>query len=293
MATKEGFSRSTLDGVKFMRATRFCPRQPVMYEPGVVIIAQGRKRGFLGGEVFTYDARHYLVVSLPLPFECETQPPPDGPLLGVKIRIDIGVLGELMLKAGQRPSVDGTQRAAMYATRLEPALEDAATRLLECMSDERDTAVLGPQIIREITWRVLCGKHGDSLRALAAMHGRIWPIHRILQRLHDHYAHPFDVASLAKDAAMSVSAFHQHFRCATGTSPLQYVKTVRLQKARLLIAHDRLGASEAATKVGYESASQFNREFKRFFGHSPLSEAARLRESWDLHGHVASENILA
>lgn len=282
---------SPLDGVKVMRIDDYCARSPVVYEPGIVIIAQGRKRAFLGGEVYTYDPRQYLVVSLPLPFECETEPAADGPMLGLKIRIDIQVLGELLLKAGQRPAIDEPPRPAIYATRLDPLLEDAACRLAECLKSPADTVILGPQIVREITWRVLSGAQGHSLRQLAAMHGKVWPLHRILQRLNDDFAEQFDVLSLASECAMSVSAFHEHFRKVTGTSPLQYLKTVRLQKARLFMAHDGLTASEAAMKVGYESASQFNREFKRLFGLPPLAEAERLRAEWANQGRAAGRTI--
>ena len=110
------------------------------------------------------------------------------------------------------------------------------------------------------------------------MHGRLGQIHRALQRLHTRYAEPVDVAMLAKDVAMSPSAFHHHFKSVTATSPLQYLKTIRLHKARMFMAHDGMGASEAAGRVGYESASQFSREFKRFFGASPLAEADRVRK---------------
>jgi AraC-like DNA-binding protein len=249
-----------------------------MYTPCVVIVARGRKRGFLGGKVFTYDPDHYLLMSLPLPFECQTDVAPDGPMLAMKVRIDLAVLGELLMKAGPRPIDPAAAERAIWSTPVDPPLADAAIRLAECLNKTADTQVLGPAIMREITWRVLCEPRGDCLRALAAMHGRLAQVNRTLQRIHTHYAEVFDVKTLAEEAAMSLSAFHEHFRAATSTSPLQYLKTVRLHKARMLMAHDGLGAAEAALKVGYQSPSQFSREFKRLFAAPPAAEAQRLRQ---------------
>jgi AraC-like DNA-binding protein len=293
LVTTDGFVPSPLDGVKYMRVGRSQPRRPVMYEPAIVLIARGCKRGYLGDQVYTYDSRHYLVSALPVPFDCETIVGGDGPMLGLKIRIDVPVLAELMLQTGRDVREEPDTRPAIYATPVDPAMSEAAVRLLQCLCSRADTVVLGRQIVREITWRALCGPRGGSLRALAVMHSRIWPIHQVLRRIHDQYARPVDVSSLADESAMSLSAFHHAFKTATGTSPLQYVKTIRLQKARLLMAHEGLTAAEAAGKVGYESASQFNREFKRFFGRTPVTEADRLRDDWARRGTSGHEQVLS
>lgn len=284
IAREEGIRPTALDGVRVMRASQYLSRRPVLYdEPCVVIVAQGRKRGFLGGQVFTYDPNSYLVLSVPLPFECETETGRDGPMLALKVRIDMAVLGELLARLpGPRPVDPDAPARAIFSTQLDATLGDVAVRLLEAVRCPADTAVLGPQIIREMTYRVLGGVHGDSLRAFAALHGRLAQVHRALQRIHADYATPLDVTGLADDVSMSASAFFHHFKAVTATSPLQYIKSVRLHKARLLMAHDRLTAASAAAAVGYESPSQFSREFKRFFGASPLTEATRLRDTLGL-----------
>jgi AraC-like DNA-binding protein len=278
LTTGEGVRSSILDGVKLMRANHSVPRTPVLYEPSIVIVGQGRKRGYLGGRVYTYDPHNYLVLSVPMPFECETEVGPDGPMLAVSIRVDLAVLSELLMKMDRRPAAwaeDDTY--GMYSTPLDLSLSEATVRLLESLSCPTDAQVLGPQIVREITYRVLCGSRGGSLRSLIALNGRLSQIQRALERMHAHYAQTIDVASLAEEAGMSVSAFHHNFKAVTATSPLQYLKTIRLHKARMLMAVEGLSASAAADRAGYQSASQLSREFKRFFGAPPQQEAAHVR----------------
>ena len=276
LATQEGSRDSLMEGVTLLRVSCSMTRIPVMYEPCIVIVAQGRKRGYLGDLRFVYDARHYLTLTVPLPFECETQTAEDGPFLGMAIRIDLAVLGELMMKMNraERPAA---AESSVTATPMDVALSDAAVRMLEAMRSPMDAAVLGPQVVREIIYRVLCGQRGGALQSLLETDGTRMQMHRILHRMHSEYARRLEVARLAQQAGMSVSALHHHFKALTATSPLQYLKTVRLHKARMLMAQELVGASVAAARVGYESASQFSREFKRMFGFSPVDETQRLR----------------
>jgi len=167
--------------------------------------------------------------------------------------------------------------ATVIETPVDLALSDATVRLLECLDSPVDASVLGPQIIREIHYRVLCGQQGGALQALLLTGGTRVLMHRILHRMHSEYAKPMDIASLANEAGMSVSALHHHFKGLTDTSPLQYLKTVRLHKARMLMVQEAIGAAVAAERVGYESPSQFSREFKRLFGASPTEETERMR----------------
>jgi AraC-like DNA-binding protein len=279
LSTQEGTRDSLLKGVTLLRANCAMTRIPVMYEPCIVIVAQGRKRGYLGDLRFVYDARHYLTLTVPLPFECETEIAEDGPFLGMAIRIDLAVLGELMMKMNmaERPA---PAESSVTATPMDVALSDAAVRMLEAMRSPVDAAVLGPQVVREIIYRVLCGQRGGALQSLLQMDGTRMQMHRILHRMHSEYARRLDVARLAQEAGMSVSALHHHFKALTATSPLKYLKTVRLHKARMLMAQELMGASVAGARVGYESASQFSREFKRMFGFSPVDETQRLRAAF-------------
>jgi len=278
LATLEGIHPTALEGVQLMRASQPIARMQVLYEPGIVIVGQGRKRGYLGDQVFTYDAHNYLVLSVPLPFECETEASPQAPMLAVSIRVDLAVLGELLMKMdGARSSPTPAMPQGFYSTKLDVQLSEATVRLLECLANAADTRILGPQIAREITYRVLCGEQGGALRAAAALHSRFGQVNRTVQRIHAEYARDLTVEELAETAGMSASAFHQNFKAVTSTSPLQYLKTIRLHKARMLMVHEGLRAGIAAERVGYESSSQFSREFKRLFGSSPIEETARVR----------------
>ena len=279
LTTGQGIRPTALRGVSLMRSDETHPRTPVLYEPSVVVIAQGHKVGHVGGRAYRYDAGNYLILSVPLPFECETRPAgPRRPMLGVSVGVDVATLGEVLLASGdrRRPAAGAATRA-IHSAPLDAKLRGAAERLLECLDAPGEAAVLGPQIRREIVYRALAGPHGDGLRALAATHGRLAQIAATLERMHARPADPVEVSALAEEAAMSVSAFHQHFRAVTATSPLAYLKSVRLHKARLLMAYDGLGAAEAAGRVGYESASQFSREYRRLFGDPPGRDVDRLR----------------
>lgn len=277
MATKEGFSPSTLDGVQFVRSSRSRPRAPIVYNPSIIIVGQGRKIGYLGGQIYTYDPYNYLVLSVPLPFECETVGSPEEPLLAVSIHVDPASLGELLTEMGEGHASRGPVPLGIYSTELTDELIGATVRLLECLQSPADSSILGPQIVREITYRVLRGEQGEALRAVAARHGRFSQIARVLRRIHLEYERGLDVDALAKEANMSVSTFHHNFKAVTSSSPLQYLKSIRLHKARMLMVQDGLNANTAASRVGYESASQFSREFKRFFGKTPADETAKMR----------------
>jgi AraC-like DNA-binding protein len=275
LASREGFHATILDGVKLRRSNRNEPRTPVMYEPSVYFVASGRKKGYVGDRCLVYDANNYLVLSVPLPFECEAQIGNGEPLLAVSVRLDIGVIRELAATMGVGSGKSSHSVGCVYATPLDATLGDAVVRLLECIRSPVEAKVLGPSIKREITYRVLCGPHRDTLLAMLRRNGIERGVHAVLGRIHARYFEPLTVAALATEVGMSVSAFHHHFKAVTSTSPLQYLKAIRLHKARMMILHDSVRAAVAADRVGYESASQFSREFRRLFGHSPTGRRSR------------------
>ena len=275
----EGFLPSRLPGVNFMRSTRYVPRSPIVYEPGIFVVAQGRKTGYLGERKIIYDPDRYLVLSIPLPFECETEGSPEAPLLAVSISVTRASIVELLLQMGDVELTNGAHVLAMQSTKLDERLREAVTRLLENLRSDDDARILGPQIVREVTYLVLGGKLGATLRAVAAPDSHFGQISRILNRMHTDFARSYDMTQLAREAGMSVSAFHARFKAVTASSPLQYLKSVRLHKALLLMVHEGASAGVAASRVGYESASQFSREFKQRFGNGPAAVAADLRQA--------------
>lgn len=282
LAPNEGYTQSTLDSVRLMRSDRPLGRTPVLYEPSIVIVCQGRKLGFLGNEVYVYDAQHYLVLSVPLPFSTETQASPEEPMLAVSIRLDLLELSELITQIGAAGDLPQAPPNGMVSTGLDENLADATVRLLETLTVPMDARILGPGLVREICYRVLTGAQGGAMRAALAHHGRFGRVARALKRIHADYATPLNVSRLAEEAGMSVPAFHANFRTVTQTSPIQYIKSTRLHQARLMMIRDGVTAAAAAGRVGYESTSQFSREFKRLFGRTPVEEARDMRESFTL-----------
>jgi AraC-like DNA-binding protein len=273
LAPTEGLHATAVDGVHLRRANARITRTPVLYESSAYIVASGRKNGYVGNRRLVYDSNNYLVLSAPLPFECEVDIDDGDPLLAISVRMELGIVSELAAGMGEQLAQETADaRACVHATPLDAALGDAVVRLLQCLRCPTDAAILGPQIKREITYRVLCGPRGATLLSMVGRNGHASQVYAILRRIHANFADPLNVALLAEEAGMSVTAFHQHFKAVTSASPMQYVKAVRLHKARMLIHHDSVGAAVAAYRVGYESASQFSREYKRLFGRSPGEE---------------------
>lgn len=276
LAPSEGYTETALADVRLMRANRTLPRTPVLYEPCICVIVQGCKRGYLAGTAYRYDAQHYLVLSVPMVFESETDAPPGEPLLGVSLRIDPTVATELALTIeAQTPAPAAPQ--GMLSTPMDQDFADALLRLLRALSSPLEAKVLGPAILRELYFRVLTGRQGPAMRAALTHGSHFGRIGRALRHIHANPARAISVAELAQEASMSVPAFHAHFKAVTHNSPLQYLKATRLHQARLLMVRQGVTAAAAAAAVGYESSSQFNREFKRLFGRTPVEEARAMQ----------------
>jgi AraC-like DNA-binding protein len=200
--------------------------------------------------------------------------------LGLSVGVTPATIAELLAQMDVSETNGDIHPQVIESAEVEEPLCECAVRLLETLQSPEDARILGPQQVRELIYRVLRGPLGGNLRALAAPHSHFGQIGRVLHRIHTQFANGFDIETLAREAGMSVSTFHAHFKSVTASSPLQYIKAIRLHKARLMMVHDGIGAAQAALQVGYESASQFSREFKRFFGAAPAAAAAELRASF-------------
>lgn len=282
LAPQEGYTASLLDSVRFMRADRQWARTPVLYEPSIIIICQGSKRAFLADKMYRYDAQHYLVLSVPLPFSAETEATSAEPLLGLAIRLDAATLARLVTQVAAADIPLAETPASIISTPVNETLADSTLRLLQALSDPLEAQVLGPARVEEICFRVLLGEQGGAVRAALTYQGHFGRIARALQRIHADWQQPLDVPHLASEAGMSVPRFHLHFKSVTQTSPIQYLKSLRLHQARLMMIRDNLTAAGAAARVGYESDSQFNREFKRMFGRTPADEARVMKRAFAL-----------
>jgi AraC-like DNA-binding protein len=277
----DGAYESRLKGVLFFKETQHIPRKPMVYDPGICIVVQGHKMGYLGGQKFRYDAKNYLVTSVTMPFECETFASPEEPLRGLYIYIDMAQLHDLIGRLEFQAEI-GSASGKGLPRGIGPAvmdedMADATTRLVKCLQSEAESQILGPGLVREILYRALSGTQAPILYSLAMHSGTFSQVARVLKIMQSDYAGKLDVEQMANKAHMSASAFHRAFKEITSDSPMQYLKKIRLTRARDLMVQENMKAYIAADKVGYESSSQFSREFKRYFGQSPAEMMRELR----------------
>ncbi|MEU7850406.1 AraC family transcriptional regulator [Micromonospora parva] len=246
----------------------------------LALIAQGAKRMALGDRVYEYRAGQYLVASVDLPVTGRfTQASADSPALGFGLVLHPATVAELLLQAapGDLPPLPGGTPSGMVVSDAPDELGDAVVRLLRLLDRPRDVTVLAPLIKREILWLLLRGEQGAAVRQLGLADSSLSHIARAVRWIRDHYAQAFRVEDLARLSGMSVSAFYRNFQAVTAMSPIQFQKQIRLQEARLLLATHPNDVTGVGIRVGYESPSQFSREYRRQFGAPPSQDASRLR----------------
>ena len=248
----------------------------VVYQPMLCIVAQGAKRTLLGDTVVDYYAGQYLVVSVDLPVTgAVVQAHPDEPYLALSLALDPAVLAEMLLAMPEQPT--GAPSPGLAVSPVTPDLLDAALRLLRLLDSTAHIPVLAPLIEREILYRLLTGAQAPMLRQIALAHSHLAHISRAIGWIRSHFAEPLRIEAVAQQVHMTASTFHRHFKAVTAMSPLQYQKQIRLQEARRLLLAGQADAASIGFAVGYESPSQFSREYARMFGQPPLRDAVRLR----------------
>ena len=273
----DGGRNTDVPNLRLARASAPTDFLPVVYEASLCVVVQGSKEVRLAGETFRYDSAHSLLVSVDLPVAARVVEASSGrPCLVARVMLNAAVVGEF-LADGPPPLRPGPPAQALGVTPVEPPLLDAITRLVTLLDVPEDIPALAPLVLREITYRILAGPQGAKLRQFAAAGAPAHRIARAVQWLTDHYAEPLRVEELAKKVGMSPSALHLHFKHVTTLSPLQYQKRLRLQEARRMMLGEGLDAAGAAFRVGYESPSQFGREYLRMFGAPPGKDVAALR----------------
>jgi AraC-like DNA-binding protein len=259
---------------------RTAPTAPcsATYEPGVTVMAQGRKRVDLGRTTFTYGESRYLLTSLDLPVVSQiTEASEEAPCLAMSLKLEMPVIRELLSREEIQVTEAPSDSPAMATGRVTVEFLSACCRLMDLLDTPRDIPFLSGLIQREIIYRILRGQEGARLRAIATQGDQSHRTAKAITWIKANYAKPLRVEDLAKIAGMGVSTLHHHFQELTAMSPLQYQKQLRLQAARGRMLVDGLDAASAAFEVGYESASQFNREYSRLFGQPPMRDIRTLR----------------
>ena len=259
---------------------RTAPTAPcsMTYEPGVTVIAQGRKRVDLGKTTFIYGESRYLLTSVDLPIVSRvTEASEEAPCLAMSLKLEMPVVRELLSREEIQVGEASPESPAMATGEITAEFLSACCRLIELLDTPRDIPFLSGLIQREIVYRMLRGPAGARLRAIATLGDQSNRTAKAIAWVKKNYAKPLRVDDLAQIAGMGVSTLHHHFRALTAMSPVQYQKQLRLQAARGRMAVDGLDAASAAFEVGYESASQFNREYSRFFGQPPMRDIRALR----------------
>jgi AraC-like DNA-binding protein len=276
---KEYRDTTAIPGLSLFRHDEPSELKSGMYEPSLCLIAQGAKRVVLGDDTYVYDSHHYLITSVHLPIFVQiTEASRERPYLGLMLKLDLREISQLMVHSNLPPPRVQQSSRGMATGEVTLALVNAFQRLIDLLEEERDIPILAPVIQREIIYRLLVGDQGSRLRQIASAGSQSQQIARAIDWLKGNYARPLRIEDLAAEARMSNSTFHHHFRSMTALSPLQYQKQLRLQEARRLMLAERLDAATAAFQVGYESPSQFSREYSRLFGESPLRDITRLRQ---------------
>jgi AraC-like DNA-binding protein len=273
----EGVQLSAIPGFALIRANSPSVPMPSLYEPSLCIVVQGRKRALLGDEVYMYDALNYLTVSVTLPAIGQIlEATQDRPYLCLRLGLDARLIGELLLQVG-RSGVPASTDRGLFVARTSPQLLDAVLRLTRLLEQPRDAAILAPLVMREIHYRVLTGELGHRLRELCVVDSQVHRVARAIELLRKRFTESLRIEDLAAAAHMSESSLHHRFKAVTAMSPMQFQKQLRLHEARRLMLTEGLEAAAAAHRVGYESPSQFSREYRRLFGAPPRREIETVR----------------
>jgi AraC-like DNA-binding protein len=280
-----GTHPTPLPELSVIRRDRRTEATPGMYTPSVCLVLQGEKNVWSGNKVYRYNPASYLVSCLDIPAIFQVvSASSKQPYIGLKLELQPSVVYEILQETHSAEIQNEKPEGSFFVEKVTVELADAFARLMRILENKNDLKVLAPSIIREIHYRLMSSRYGAKIWQLGVVGSRTQRIGKVLDQLRKEYATPLRVTDLARTASMSPSAFHLHFRQVTSMSPLQYQKQIRLQEARRLLSIETLDAASVAFKVGYESPSQFSREYRRLFGEPPMRDLDRLRMSVPAQG---------
>ena len=274
----EGTHVTSLPELKVIRRDRTTEASPGMYASVVCLVLQGEKRVWSGKKVYRYNPENYLVSCIDVPATVQVvKASAKQPYVGLTLELQPSVVYEILQETSPTEIQNDQPGGGFYVEKVTVELADAFARLMKTLENKNDLKVLAPSIVREIHYLLMSSRYGRKIRQLGVVGSKTQRIGKVVEHLRNDYAAPLRVTNLARMANMSPSSFHLHFRQVTSMSPLQYQKQVRLQEARRLLSVETTDAASVAFKVGYESPSQFSREYRRLFGQPPMRDLDRLR----------------
>lgn len=279
---RDGVHATAIPSLFFNRQSNVTGQSYGVLNPSLCIIVQGAKEIWLAQERFRYSPADYLVASIDLPITGQVmEASSDVPYLSLKLEFTssqvLEVLSDFQVRVGPKENA----KRAMFVSRMELSLLDAVIRLARLLDTPKDIPVLAPLFVKEILYRVLQGQHGVTLEQIAIEGSYTYLIRSVIKQIMNNYDRSFQIEELAETANMSVSSLHRHFKEVTAMSPIQFQKQLRLQKARRLLLSESTDAADVAFRVGYESPSQFSREYSRMFGFPPREDIKRLRSQYE------------
>ena len=270
---EEGIKKCAVEGVHYFKETFHKEVEPSVYPAGLCIMLSGTKRIVFDEKSFSYGAGEYVVCSMMMPLKCEIIANHKEPVKGIFVGFSANDIRELVEIMGLKEQVENDKSlpSPIGPSVMSSDFKSSILRFLSCLANEKDAQILGQSMRREVLYRALCGEQSHLLLKLGLKTGPFVEISNIIEMLQDNYNKEIDINGLADKANLSVSSFYRLFRQVTSDTPIQYVKKLRLNRARDLIVLENVKACAAAIEVGYESVSQFTREFKRYFGVTPAT----------------------
>ncbi|MCM3172391.1 MULTISPECIES: AraC family transcriptional regulator [unclassified Paenibacillus] len=282
----KGSIKTIIPSLFFFHYSKLTEPQYRVYNPSFCIIAQGKKEILLAQERFEYGPSNYLIASMNLPVVGQViKASPEMPYLSLKLEFTPNQILEVLNECDLKVKATENARRALFVGQMEASIHDAVIRLVRLLETPEEIPFLAPLYTKEILYRLLRGSYGNELAQIAVEDSSTYRIRESIEYIIRHWEQSFRIEDLAEKARMSVSSFHRHFKEITAMSPIQFQKQMRLQEARRILLAESADAADVAYRVGYESASQFSREYSRMFGSPPRADIKKLREKYDLIGN--------
>lgn len=274
ITTDLGFIETYISGVNFFWSEKTIDFSSMVYPSGIALIRNGRKVGIFDRELFHYDKDHFLLITASTPLICKTIATAEEPVFGIFLQSNCAEIRQMVMDMGGKSALPHSSSRGVEPVTIAAELEETVERLMQILLSEQESKVIGQSVLKEAVFRVLQSEHGRSLFAAMQSNTTQHKLIEIIEYIRNHFSDKISVESLATRCNMSTSRFHKEFKNMTGSSPIQFIKRIRLSKARSLITHDNKNVSTAAVEVGYTNLSQFHRDFKAYFKATPTDAAS-------------------